>query len=182
MNIQHPWQSGPTELIYYAINHLHRTSEFDQRIAFLLLDIGIETLFKTFLQLPDEVSGTNLSYTERKKASEGSFHELVRGIQKAAGSRLDDIDLTHIQFYHDLRNKLYHQGNGITIPTEKAGLIVLNSVVILKEVQFSKTEPPIVKDTSLSFISTHKLCFCLRSNTLLSYHQWSCQTPQVVIL
>ena len=68
-----------------------------------------------------------------------------------------------------------------TIPTEKAGLIVFNSVVILKEVQFSKTEPPIVKDTSLSFISTHKLCFCLRSNTLLSYHQWSYQTLQVEI-
>ena len=119
MNINHPWQSGPTELIKYAIQHLHRDDEFSQRIAFLLLGVGVETLFKTFLQLPEEVTGTKISFSERIKASEGKFHELVRGLKKAAGKRLDNVDLTHIQFYHDLRNKLYHQGNGITVPPEQ---------------------------------------------------------------
>lgn len=119
MNTNHPWQSGPTELIKYAIEHLHREGEFNQRIAFLLLDVGVETLFKTFLQLPKEVTGTKVSFSERVKASEGNFHELIEGVRKAAGVQLGNIDLTHIQFYHDLRNKLYHQGNGITIPVEK---------------------------------------------------------------
>ena len=120
MEVQNRWQSGPTELIRYAIKHLHRSSEFDQRIAFLLLDVGVETLFKTFLQLPEEATGTKMSYGKRRAAAEGNFHELVRGVKEAAGTRLDGIDLTHVQFYHDLRNKLYHQGNGITVPTDKS--------------------------------------------------------------
>ena len=119
MNTNHPWQSGPTELIKYAIEHLHREGEFNQRIAFLLLDVGVETLFKTFLQLPEAVTGTKVSFSERVKASEGNFHELTLGIKKEAENRLDNIDLTHVQFYHDLRNKLYHQGNGITVPADK---------------------------------------------------------------
>jgi len=32
-----PWQSGPAGLIRYALIHLHRESDFDHRIAFLLL-------------------------------------------------------------------------------------------------------------------------------------------------
>lgn len=132
MKTIHPWQSGPLELIKYAIEHLHQEDEFNQRIAFLLLDVGVETLFKTFLQLPEEVTKTKVSFSERTKASEGNFHELIQGIKKAAGNRLSNIDLTHIQFYHDLRNKLYHQGNGITIPTEKANGYALLAVECLK--------------------------------------------------
>jgi hypothetical protein len=120
MSIQHPWQSGPTELLRYALDHLHRPSDFSQRIAFLLLDVGVETLFKTFLELPEEVTRAKLSYSKRREAVEGSFHQLLRGAKDAAGDRLDGIDLAHVQFYHNLRNKLYHQGNGITVPVDKA--------------------------------------------------------------
>lgn len=120
MGIQHPWQSGPTELIRYALDHLHRPSDFSQRVAFLLLDLGVETLFKTFLALPEEVTGARLSHGKRREAAEGNFHQLLRGVRDAAGTRLDGIDLAHVQFYHDLRNKLYHQGNGITVPVGEA--------------------------------------------------------------
>ena len=54
MDTRHPWQSGPTELIAHALEHLHRRSEFDLRMAYLLLDIGVELLLRTFLTLPEE--------------------------------------------------------------------------------------------------------------------------------
>jgi hypothetical protein len=118
---QHPWQNGPAELVSYALEHLHRENDFDQRIAFLLLDIAVETLFKTFLTLPDEVTGARTKYHVRREAAEGNFHQLVKGVQDAAADRLKEgLNLDHVRFYHDLRNKLYHQGNGITVPTEKA--------------------------------------------------------------
>jgi len=121
MSIQHPWQSGPTELIRYALDYLHHPSDFSQRIAFLFLDVGVETLFKTFLELPEEVTGAELSYGKRREAvEERSFHQLVKGVKEAAGERLDGINLAHVQFYHGLRNKLYHQGNGITVPVDHA--------------------------------------------------------------
>lgn len=115
-----PWQSGPAELIRYALIHLHRESDFDRRIAFLLLDVGVETLFKTYLLLPDEVTGTTTRYPDRKAAAEGNFHGLVRGVKSASGPTLAAFDLAQVQYYHDLRNKLYHQGNGITVPAEEA--------------------------------------------------------------
>jgi hypothetical protein len=118
--ITHPWQNGPTELIEFALANLYGSDDFHQRIAFLVLDIGVETLFKTYLTLPDKTTGTKLAYGERKKASDGSFHELCDGIERAAATRIEGINLSHVEFYHELRNKLYHQGNGITIPTDKA--------------------------------------------------------------
>ena len=79
-----------------------------------MLDVGIETLFKTYLTLPDRVTGAQGNFAERKKAAEGNFHDLVAGVEKAASTQIQDCNLSHVQYFHDLRNKLYHQGNGIT--------------------------------------------------------------------
>jgi hypothetical protein len=118
VKMNHPWQTGPTELISCAINHLHGKSEFDRRIAYLLFDVGIETLLKTYLTLPDETTNALIKYHERRQAAEGNFHDLVRGVKKAASDKLKNLDLSHIEYFHDIRNKIYHQGNGITIPME----------------------------------------------------------------
>jgi len=115
-DIQHPWQSGPSELISFALEHLHKEGEANQRIAFLLLDVGIETLFKTFLLLSDKMTGTGITYAERKKAVDGNFSDLCNGLERAAGARLQGINLEHVGFFHQKRNQLYHEGNGITIP------------------------------------------------------------------
>lgn len=159
MNIEHPWQSGPTELIKYALEHLDGETEFDQRIAFLLLDIGVETTFKTFLQLPEEVTRTETSFSKRRSATEGNFHDLVRGVGDAAGTRLDDIDLTHIQYYHDLRNKLYHQGNGITIPSDKArkySKLAVDTLKILLGVDLNSLLVSKQKEDELKLLSSEK--------------------------
>jgi len=145
MEVQNPWQSGPTELIRYAIKHLHRSSEFDQRIAFLLLDVGVETLFKTFLQLPEEATGTKMSYGKRRAAAEGNFHELVRGVKEAAGTRLDGVNLIHVHFYHDLRNKLYHQGNGITVPTDQSKGYASLAVELLRRLLDIDLQPELLR-------------------------------------
>lgn len=121
VTLDEPWQHGPSELIRYALMHLHGESDSDRRIAFLLLDVGVETLFKTYLLLPDTVTGATTKYFDRKAAAEGNFHGLVRGVESAARSKLAAFNLAHVEFYHDLRNKLYHQGNGITVPAAQVG-------------------------------------------------------------
>lgn len=123
MDHHHPWQLFPGQLVRYALDHLRRPSEFDQIVGFVLLDAGVETLLKVFLLLPEEVTQTNMSYSARKRAAEGSFHDLVRGVEEAtqtAGDRLKGINLGHIEYFHSLRNKLYHAGNGITIQGDHA--------------------------------------------------------------
>jgi len=112
---KHPWQRGSTELIQYSIKHLRSNNDFDKRRSFLILDIGIETLLKTYLELPAEITGTKTSFTKRQEAIAGNFHSLVQGVKDAAGERIKNINLEYIQYYHNKRNQLYHDGEGLTI-------------------------------------------------------------------
>ena len=118
IDIQYPWQSTPTKLIFYAIDHIDRNTEFDHQIAFLLLDVGIETMFKVFLSLDQSITHSKTSYGKRRKAIEGSFYNLVEGVKAATGNELDDSKLEEVKYYHQIRNKLYHQGDGVTATTE----------------------------------------------------------------
>jgi hypothetical protein len=120
METRHPWQSGPTELISYALRHLHRPGDFYQRIAYLLLDVGVETLLRTYLELPAEVTRTRMPPEESRQAAAGDLHELVERVKSAAGSRLHRIDLSDVESYHQFRNELYQQGSGIPVPAEQA--------------------------------------------------------------
>ena len=91
--MEHPWQSGPTELVRYALLHWQGQSAGDQRIAFLLLDVAVETTLNTTRQLDEDVTGTKVSFAKRREAYEGSFHDLVRGIKETAGERLEGYRL-----------------------------------------------------------------------------------------
>ena len=116
--IRHPWQRGPAELIQHGIFHLHSGTDFDYRMAFLLLDIGVESLFKTFLVLPDQHVGSSTKYSDREKAAKGKHFELVQGIREVAQQRLNGFDLDHIQHYHRVRNQLYHQWNDTSVQAD----------------------------------------------------------------
>lgn len=111
---QHPWQVGPTELIEFALERIHQGSDFDRRLAFLILDVGVETLFKTYLTLPDSVAQFHLKRGERLEAAEGNFHEVLRGVQNANPRKAEGMNFAYIEYYHNLRNTLYHQGNQVT--------------------------------------------------------------------
>jgi len=115
----HPWQSDIVELVKLAAYHLSKGTAFDNRIAFLLFDVSVESIFKTYLTLPDEITHTSISYHKRKDATQGNFHILVRAVKEAAPS-VEDTEILHVQYFHDQRNKLYHQGTGITISQQNA--------------------------------------------------------------
>jgi hypothetical protein len=111
----HPWQSGPAELLKFALEHSSELDDINQRVSFVLFDIGLETLFKTYLTLPAEITKTNAPYSERKNYASSHFHDLLKGIRLTASNKVNEKDLQHVEFYHNIRNNLYHQGNGITV-------------------------------------------------------------------
>lgn len=117
MLMKHPWQNGPAELINCAFKNLKSDDDFQRRLSFILFDMGIELLFKTFLLLPEDITGVKINFSERQKYASGNFHSLINGI-RASTKIINDVDLRHIEFYHDIRNHLYHQGNGITVSKE----------------------------------------------------------------
>jgi len=106
-----PWQIGPTELISFALERMYKGTDFDRRLAFLILDVGVETLLRTFLLLPHRVTDVRMPRQTLKNAASGNFHEMAKIVWEAASDRLRQADLYNLEFFHGVRNALYHQGN-----------------------------------------------------------------------
>jgi hypothetical protein len=45
--------------------------------------------------------------------------EMDEAVEKYAQDKLSGFNLGEIEWYHRLRNQLYHQGNGLTVELEK---------------------------------------------------------------
>jgi hypothetical protein len=84
----------------------------------LSIDNSVELMVKTYLGLPKRVTGLHISRAEYAEANE-SFPRLLDLLEKYAVDKLDEIDLGEIDWYHRLRNELYHQGNGLTVERDK---------------------------------------------------------------
>src|SRR5205823_12902128 len=113
-----PWISGPKELLDHGLQHLEGGADFDRRMALICIDNAVELMIKTFLGLPKRASGLQISRTRFEDASR-SFPGLLDALEEFGGTRLDGIDLSDIEWYHRLRNELYHTGNGLTVERQK---------------------------------------------------------------
>jgi len=117
--IEKPWITGPKELLVHGLQHLDLQTDFDNRIAMISIDNSVELMIKTYLGLPKRIS--KIKGLTRKITEEiiSSFPNLIDGLEKYAGDKLQGIDLGDIEWFHRLRNQLYHDGNGITVEKEK---------------------------------------------------------------
>ncbi len=69
--------------------------------------------------MPKRVTGLQIKRTEYQDFSESS-PKLLDALERYVPGRLIiGIDLADIEFYHRLRNQLYHHGNGLTVEREK---------------------------------------------------------------
>jgi hypothetical protein len=112
--MEHTWASGSVELLRHADSHIHLESAFDRRIAFISIDNSVETSIRTFLSLPRSKSGVLVARKDLD-AVENSFPGLLSLLWAHAGDRLTGIDEADIEHYHRIRNKLYHDGTGLSV-------------------------------------------------------------------
>lgn len=82
------------------------------------IDNAVELMIKTYLGLPKRITGITLSRRDFENISE-SFPALLDALELHAPDKLTGIDLGPIEWYHRLRNQLYHQGNGLTVERDK---------------------------------------------------------------
>jgi hypothetical protein len=113
-----PWATGPGEILRHGLNLLKKDSDTNRRLAMISIDNAVELMIKTFLGLPKRVTGINIPRKDFQEMAE-SFPKLLDGLETYASDRLDGIDLGTIEWYHRLRNELYHQGNGLTVERDK---------------------------------------------------------------
>lgn len=113
-----PWSSGPGEILQHGFILLSKDTDANRRLAMLTIDNSVELMIKTFLGLPKRATGIKLSRKEYTEISE-SFPALLDALEEHAPKKLAGIDLAEIEWYHRLRNQLYHQGNGLTVERQK---------------------------------------------------------------
>lgn len=115
---QPPWTSGPSEILQHGLALLEKDNDRNRRLSMLSIDNAVELTIKTFLGLPRRISGIKLSRKEYQEIIE-SFPLLLDALEKYASDKLNGIDLGEIEWFHRLRNQLYHQGNGLTVDKDK---------------------------------------------------------------
>ena len=117
--IEKPWITGPKELLVHGLQHLDLNSDFDNRIAMISIDNSVELMIKTYLGLPKRIS--KIEGITRKKFEEitSSFPNILDGLEEFGDNKLNGIDLGDIEWFHRVRNQLYHDGNGITVEKKK---------------------------------------------------------------
>ena len=114
-----PWSEGPRELLQQAVGHLVHDGDFDRRIAMISIDNAVELMIKTFLGLPRRKLGSKAPSRKQLEEASGSFPGLLDLLEEFAGNRLTGVSLDEIEWYHRIRNQLYHSGNGITVETAR---------------------------------------------------------------
>ncbi len=138
-----PWVTGPVELLEHGLTLLRSDSDKNRRLAMIAIDNAVELGVKTYLGLPKRTTGLSISRKEYSEMSE-SFPRLLDALEIRCLDKLDGIDLGEVEWYHRLRNQLYHQGNGLTVERDKvlvyselARLLFMNLFSVNVELQRS---------------------------------------------
>jgi len=110
-----PWSEGPKELLQHAVDHLSHDGDFDRRIAMISIDNAVELMIKTYLGLPKRKIKGNRPSRKELEAASSSFPLLLDLLEAYVDDKLTAVSLDEIEWYHRIRNQLYHSGNGITV-------------------------------------------------------------------
>lgn len=105
------WIEGPKEILNHAIGHFEAGTPSDLRFALISIDNAIEVAIKAYLRYEK-----GLTRGEVDKLN--SFHELLRKLQEKLDPPLEKDKAVNIVYFHDIRNDLYHNGNGMTVSKE----------------------------------------------------------------
>ncbi len=126
-----PWASGPGEILLHGLELLRVDSDRNRRLAIISVDNAVELTAKTYLGLPKRINGLSISRKDYEECAE-SFPRLLDALEKHAADKLVGIDLGSVEWYHRLRNQLYHQGNGLTVERDKVTVYAELAKVLFK--------------------------------------------------
>jgi hypothetical protein len=126
-----PWAIGPFELIQHAREHLKHDGDVDRRIALIGFDNAIEICIDTFLTLNPKIRGGRTITNEEVEKARKNYHTKLEFFYRYMQEKgvLIETSIKDILWYHQLRNQLYHSGNGL-VP-EKQAIVGAQSAALL---------------------------------------------------
>lgn len=176
-----PWATGPGEILRHGLELLESDSDTNRRLAMISIDNAVELMIKTFLGLPKRVSGITISRKDYQDMAE-SFPRLLDGLEEHAPDKLDGIDLGTIEWYHRLRNELYHQGNGLTVEREKVEVYAQIANLLFKNLYgYELVHPANRKSDLLGQFMEEWVRFEAGLRDLAATHNLLGQAPQSMI-
>lgn len=110
-----PWMRGPFELIRHADGHVKEAGDTDRRIALIGFDNAIEVCIDVFINLHPKLRKGIQITTEEKNKMANNYHAKIEFLDKYVQAQNIPlvIPFEAIVWYHQLRNELYHSGNGM---------------------------------------------------------------------
>jgi hypothetical protein len=125
-----PWTSGPSELLDHAKDHLAKGTDVDNRFAMISVDNAVELMLSTYLHLPKSVTALDLTQTEKQEFTR-YFPTLLWKVNELVPDRLSAVPLPEIEWFHHIRNQLYHQGNVLTVERDKVGIYLKHAETLM---------------------------------------------------
>ena len=107
-----PWMKKAFEFIFHAETHYRSSSDYSKRMAFINFDNSIEVSIYTFMYRNTKPKGLKFYEETELKKAEKYFYKLEM-LEKYLQSKKLPIswDKSSINYYHEQRNKLYHDAN-----------------------------------------------------------------------
>ena len=114
-----PWTSGAKELLSHGLQLLKEDTDVNRRLAMISIDNAVEIMMRAYFRISVDITG--IPYKDKHKYDDKKvgFHALLKGIKELAPDKLLGIESSNLQWYHNLRNTLYHEGNGISVERQK---------------------------------------------------------------
>ena len=118
---QQPWATGPHEILHHALELMREDTDTNRRLAMSLVDNAVEQMIKTYLNLPKRINGLTIPRARRQQIAD-SFPNMLDALEEFAADKLVGVDLGTIEWYHRLRNQLYHEGFGLTVTRDNVNV------------------------------------------------------------
>lgn len=104
----------------------------------ILIDNSVELALRTFLTLPTRI--TNFS-TPPNLSRDSTFPRLLTALEEYAPHAAGAVSLGEIEWFHRLRNQLYHHGSGLTVERLQAESYAEIARVLMKALFDSDPSP-----------------------------------------
>ena len=108
---QRPWLKGALELLEHAVFHFRAGTAKDLRFAMIHADNAVELAGRLYLKrekrLQDKLSADKVKEFER------NFPKLLQHLNSELA--FDTLTHSNIEYFHEIRNTLYHDGDGISV-------------------------------------------------------------------
>ena len=109
-----PWATGPAEILEHGLQLLDEDTDAARRLAMISIDNAVELTIRTYLGLPRQITGLTITRRKFAEISE-SFPDMLDALEEHASDLIGELNLGEIEWFHRVRNQLYHDGNGLTV-------------------------------------------------------------------